>query len=84
MTNAPYDAIDVTYFGSDQNKTIGAGSYPFRVVIDGNNATLEQIYTKIQYLLRQDSDIDAGAGTVNGKTASELLYFVGDTLYTTQ
>lgn len=84
MTNAPYNLIDVTYFGSDQNKTIGSGSYPFRVVIDWNNATLEQIYTKVQYLLRQDSDIDAWAWNVNGKTANELCYFVGDTLYTTQ
>lgn len=82
--NAPYTGIDVTYFGSDQSKTIGSGSYPFRVVIDGNNATLEQIYTKVQYLLRQNSDIDAGAGTVTGKTAAELCYFVGDTLVTTQ
>ena len=84
MTSAPYSGITVTYYGTDQNKTIGAGSYPFRVVVNGNNATLEQIYTKCQYLLRQDSDIDAGAGTVNGKTASELCYFVGDTLVTTQ
>lgn len=82
--NAPYTGITVTYFGADQNKTIGGGNYPFRRVIEGNGATLEQIYTKIQYLLRQDADIDAGAGTVNGKTADSLCYFVGDTLYTTQ
>ncbi len=84
--NSPYTAIDVEYFGVDQNKTIGGGSYPFRVIIDNTtaNATLEQIYTKIQYLLRQNSDIDAGAGTVTGKTADSLCYFVGDTLYTTQ
>lgn len=84
MTGAPYDGIDVTYFGSDQTKTIGGAGYPFRVVVDGNNATLEQIYTKLQYLLRQTGDIDAGAGTVTGKTANSLAYFVGDTLYTTQ
>ena len=84
MTNAPYSGITVTYYGSDQSKTIGAGSYPFRVVIEGNGATLEQIYTKCQYLLRQATDIDAGAGTVTGKTAAELCYFVGDTLVTTQ
>lgn len=82
--NAPYSGITVTYYGSDQNKTIGAGSYPFRVVVNGNGATLEQIYTKCQYLLRQNSDIDAGAGSVIGKTANELCYFVGDTLVTTQ
>jgi hypothetical protein len=85
-TLTPYTAIDVEYFGSNQNKTIGAGSYPFRVIIDNTTAagTLEEIYTKIQYLLRQNSDIDTGAGTVTGKTANALCYFVGDTLYTTQ
>lgn len=62
---------------------IGGTYYAFNRVIDGASATAEQIYTKIQYLLRQNSDIDAGAGTVNGKTADELLYFLGDTLYTT-
>ena len=84
MTGAPYSGITVTYYGSDQSKTIGGSSYPFRVVIEGNGATLEQIYTKCQYLLRQATDIDAGAGTVIGKTANELCYFVGDTLVTTQ
>ena len=84
ITNVPYSGITVTYYGSDQTKTIGGTGYPFRVVVNGNNATLEQIYTKIQYLLRQSTDIDSGAGTVIGKTASELMYFVGDTLVTTQ
>lgn len=55
----------------------------FRVIIAGNNATAEQIYTKIQYLLRQNSDIDSGVGSVIGKTAAALLNFVGDTLITT-
>lgn len=84
MTGAPYSGITTTYYAVDQNRTIGASSYPFRVEIDGNNATLEQIYTKVQYFLRQSSDIDAGAGTVTGKTADSLCYFVGDTLYTTR
>lgn len=82
--NAPYTGITVTYYGTDQSRTIGGSSYNFRKIINGNSATLEQIYTKIQYLLRQNSDIDSGAGTVIGKTADELCYFVGDTLYTTQ
>jgi hypothetical protein len=83
MSGAPYSGITVEYFGSDQSKTIGGGSYPFRRVIEANGGTLEQVYTKMQYLLRQNSDIDAGAGTVTGKTADQLCYFVGDTLYTT-
>lgn len=85
-TTLPYTAVDVEYFGVDQNKTIGGGSYPFRIIIDNTtaNATLEQLYTKIQYLLRQATDIDTGGGTVTGKTANALCYFIGDTLYTTQ
>lgn len=43
-------------------------------------ASLAQIHTKIQYLLRQNSDIDSTSGTVIGKTASLLTNFVGDTL----
>lgn len=82
MSTAPYSGITVTYFGTDQSKVVGSGSYPFRVVINGNGATLEQIYTKVQYLLRQATDIDSGAGTVVGKTAASLLAFVGDTLQT--
>lgn len=84
MTGAPYSGITVTYYGTDQNRTIGGGSYPFRVIVNGNSATLEQIYTKLQYLLRQNSDIDSGAGTVIGKTANNLAAFEGDTLKTTQ
>jgi hypothetical protein len=82
MSGAPYSGITITYYGSDQNRTINGVSAPFRVIIDGNSATLEQIYTKVQYLLRQNSDIDSGAGTVTGKTASLLLDFLGTTLKT--
>lgn len=77
-TLAPYTGIDVTYYGTDQNRTIGWVSYPFRIIVDWNGATLEQIYTKLQYLLRQNSDIDAGAGSVTGKTAEVLLTMVWD------
>jgi len=43
-------------------------------------ATAEQIYTKIQYLLRQNSDIDGTSSTVIGKTADALLVFIGSDL----
>lgn len=82
MSGAPYSGVTVTYYGTDQNRTIGGSSYPFRIIVEGNNATLEQIYTKVQYLLRQNSDIDSGAGTVNGKTAASLLSFIGDNMLT--
>jgi len=82
-SNAPYTAIDVTYWGSTATRNIGGTEYDFSVVIDGASANAENIYTKVQYLLRQATDIDANTSGVIGKTASPLLYFVGDTLYTT-
>lgn len=82
MTTAPYDGMTITYYGSNQSRTIGASSYNFNVIIDGNGGTKEQIYEFVQYQLRQSTDIDNGAGTVTGKTASALLKFVGDTLVT--
>lgn len=44
------------------------------------DADLQEIYTKIQYLLRQDSNINTASGSVNGKTAGLLLNFVGSSL----
>jgi hypothetical protein len=83
MSGAPYSGITVSYYTSDQMKTIGSGSYPFRIIVEGNGATLEQIYTKVQYLLRQNSNINAaGTPSTNGKTAAALLSFTGDNLLT--
>lgn len=79
---ATYAAIDATYFAANQNRSIGGTNFPFRVIIDGDGKTAEQIYTKVQQLLRSTGDIDDGAGTVTGRTADSLLRFVGDTLIT--
>jgi hypothetical protein len=43
-------------------------------------ATAEEIYEKVQWSLRQTTDIDATTGAVIGKTADALLSFVGDAL----
>lgn len=73
------DATTITVSGSPT--TASALSFTAkRATAKHPNATLQQIYTKIQYLLRQDSDIDATGGTVNGKTAGLLLNFVGSSL----
>ena len=79
-----YSPIVISYYTSDQNRSIGGVSYPFRTIISGGNATAEQIYTKVQYLLRQNTDIDSNTGFATGKISAELLSFVGDTLYTNQ
>lgn len=86
MSGAPYNGITIAYYSSDQTRTIGGTGYPFRVIIEGNGGTLEQIYAKVQFLLRQNSNINVGgtAGSVTGKTAADLLAFVGDTLVTAQ
>lgn len=79
---SPWKDITITYSETDLQRNIGGTNYPFRIIVAGNNATAEQIYMKVQYLLRQATDIDAGTGTINGKTADSLLKFVGDTLVT--
>ncbi len=86
MSGAPYSGITVGYYTANQSRTIAGVSRNFKIIIDGNGATLEQIYTKVQYLLRQASDINTGGtdGVKTGKIQSALLAFVGDTLVTSQ
>ena len=86
MTGAPYNGITVSYYTANQTRLIGGTNRNFKIIINGNNATLEQIYTKIQYLLRQPTNINASgtAGVKTGKIQNELLRFVGDTLVTSQ
>jgi hypothetical protein len=79
-TTTPYTGMSITY--GSVTRSVGGTSYDFSVVIDGNNGTKQQIYEFVQYQLRQNSDIDAGAGTQNGLLADALLEFVGDTLKT--
>jgi len=82
-TGASYSSIVVTYYASPQTKTgFVQGSGNFHVIIDAGGQARGYVYEKIQYLLRQDADIDSGAGYSYGKTADELLQFVGSDLYT--
>jgi len=71
------DATTITVSGSPT--VASALSFTAKRALNPN-ASLQNIYTKIQYLLRQDSDIDSTGGTVNGKTGSLLLNFVGSSL----
>lgn len=79
---APYSGMSITYYATAQARTIGGVSRNFGIIIDGNNGTAEQIYQFVQWSLRRTTDINAGAGSLIGKTADELLAFVGDTLKT--
>jgi hypothetical protein len=86
MAGAPYSGITVAYYTLNQTRTIAGVSRDFKIIITGNGGTLEQIYAKVQYLLRQATDINTGgtAGVKTGKIQDELLKFVGDTLVTSQ
>lgn len=86
MTGAPYNGITVAYYTLAQSRTIAGVSRSFKIIVNGNGATLEQIYTKIQYLLRQATDINTGgtAGAKTGKIQAALLSFVGDNMETAQ
>jgi hypothetical protein len=79
-TQLPYTGMSITYGAI--TRTIGGVGYNFSVLIEGNDGTAEQIYAFVQYQLRQDADIDAGAGTENGLLAETLVNFVNDDLFT--
>lgn len=83
MSGAPYTGITIAYNSATSNHTIGGGSYPFRKIITPGAGNRFEIYTKMQYLLRQNSDINTGGtgGAVTGKTADLICWFVGPTLY---
>jgi hypothetical protein len=87
---ATYNNIDVSYYTVSQSIDINdpTDNFDFRIIIDGDNKTLQQIYTKVQYLLRQNSDINSAVsdsqGTITGKTADSLLRFEGSTLICSQ
>lgn len=73
-----------TYLGE---RSIGGTYYAFNVIISGNSGSKTQIYEFVQRQLRKSTNINSGLvgpayGNVSGKTANELLEFVGDTLVT--
>lgn len=78
---------EVIYLGE---REVSAGVYsPFNIIIDGDSLgttpkyTIQEIYARVQYDLRQTSDIDVGADfVIQGNAADALLYFVGSTLNT--
>jgi hypothetical protein len=79
-TLEPYTNMAITWYASPQGRTIGGTEYFFNVIINGANATKQQIYEFVQRQLRKTTDIDAGAGTKIGSVTEELLEFVGPTL----
>jgi hypothetical protein len=79
---AIYGGINVTTYTTNQVRSIGGVNYNYRTIIDGKGMTAEQIYTKVQYLLRQNTDIDSGPAVTIGKSADALLSWNGTILVT--
>lgn len=79
--STPYTNMSITWT-TGSTRTIGGVPYVFSIIINGSGGTAEQIYEFVQWSLRQPIDIDAGTGSRTGKTAQELLTFVGDALKT--
>lgn len=84
-SNSPPHADYVSFSGE---REIGSGEfYAFNRIVDGNNATNQQIYEYTQVMNRSGENINGdalglGYGTVNGNVAVQLLGFVGTTLVT--
>jgi len=80
--NAPYTGMSITYHSTAQARDIGGTNRDFGVIIDGNGGTKQEIYTYLQYQLRQISDIDADADVKTGALQSALALFDGTELVT--
>lgn len=81
-SSIPYQNMSITWYATPQQRDIGGTNRDFHIIVDANNGTAEQVYEYVQYELRQNSDIDAGASEQIGKKTGAILRFVGDTLYT--
>lgn len=81
-----YTGIRVSYYTTAQSRTIGGTPYNFHIIIDGKSMSAEIIYEKVQYLLRQITNINSGPSSaaypIRGEIADEILTFTGDTLAT--
>jgi hypothetical protein len=65
---------------ADINEDSTLETYKYVINDASNAATTREIYEKLQYLLRQSTDISSGATTVIGNTADTIMNFVGSTL----
>lgn len=71
-----------TFSSYTGERLINGSYYAFNIIVEGNSADYEDIYTKVQYLLRQAGDIDSGAGSHLGKVTDSLMSFSGSNLTT--
>jgi len=76
-----YAGMTITVFPS--SVTIGTSTTPFSISIDANGGTINQVYTFIQWALRQSVNIDNGpSSSLLGLIAEEMVLFNGSKLRT--
>ncbi len=79
-----HGAITIDYLSGtethDVNEDTTNETYKYIITDASQLATTQEIYEKMQYQLRQNSDISSGATSVIGTTADTIALFVGDTL----
>jgi hypothetical protein len=82
-TLSGYTGMSITWYASAQSASLGTnGPYNFHVIANANSHTYAEVYSWIQYQLRQATDIDAGAGNRTGQVAASLVFMDGATLKT--
>lgn len=77
-----YTGMSLTTIASGQTVSIGGVNYQFNVIINANGGTINEVYSFIQWLLRQDRDIDNGTLNLKGLLSEEFLRFNGSKLRT--
>jgi hypothetical protein len=80
-TTVTISGIDDNEF-TDTESSLSFSLIPATKIFNGTGPTIEEIYNRVQYQLRQAANINdfPGGGVVAGDTADELLTFVGDAI----
>jgi hypothetical protein len=82
-TLAGYAGMTIEWLAASQPYALGSNpSYNYRVVITGNLKKADEIYSWVQWRLRQGVDIDAGATNRVGKVTPALVFMDGAVLKT--
>jgi len=82
-TVSAYTGMGITWYASAQSASLGTnGPYNYHVIIGANGKTHLETYSWVQWKLRQNADIDDGAGTRTGSVAAALVFMDGTTLKT--
>ena len=82
-TLAGYTGMAIQWYNAAQSASLGTnGPYNYHVLVTANSHTYAETYSWIQYQLRRNADIDAGAGSRTGTVTPSLVFMDGAILTT--